>query len=144
MKNILTKRNVLVVSGILGGGTLLFSEFAKPSVVCGGRWECMDIIATVGPILLPFIPLFFFSLITYFLPDRVFRSWFSHFAIWWIPLWIFATLVAPNDGGGGWGIPTISSKAAIYLVSFILFIAISTIIIIVSFMRNRTKKGATL
>ncbi len=83
------------------------------------------LIRTIALSLLPFLPLFLLSLITYKMKDEVFTAWIS-FAKWWVPLSMFAILITPVDDGGSWSIPL---KGPVALLTTGLFFVISLIII---------------
>lgn len=134
MKKVLTKKIVLVVSGIIGGGVLIINYFGTVAT-CGGVDRCIGLLAsTLDVIFLPVLSVLFFSLITYKLPEQVFRSWFNHFAIWWIPFSMLLTFITPHSGGGwGPGINTGPGDTS-FILSF-LFVVISIVIILVSSIR---------
>ena len=84
---------------------------------------------------LPIIPLFFFSLITYKMRDEVFRAWLR-FAYAWIPLSLLLIFLAP-EYTYDWMYPVVKGTVAFF--SSLLFACISLIIILVSWLRSRSK-----
>lgn len=102
MKNLLTKKNVLWMSGV-GGGVFLLFLFALLYDFCGPyRQICKDIYTPAAYLFfsLPFV--FFLSLITLKMPDEVFKHWIS-FVMWAVPILIVLTyfLAAGNNSGLG-------------------------------------------
>ena len=77
--------------------------------------------------LLPVVPLFIFSLITYWPRNEIYESWFR-FARWWIPLSMLAILIAP-EYSSDWmysiekGTVAFATSALFALVSLIIIIA---------------------
>jgi hypothetical protein len=144
MKNILTKKSVFLI-GIVGVALFFLIDYLDGIPFCRAYfdyWACGQSLEVIINTLSLFFSLLLFSLITYFLPEKVFRSW-VHFAVWWTPLSMLLTSLTPN-GGGSWGMPNVLDQEMVAFLTSALFITISLITIIVSFMRNRTKKGATL
>lgn len=80
-----------------------------------------------------FLPLFIsslaliFSLVTYYLPESVFRAWVT-FAKWWVPLQILLVLLVPESSGGFFVV--IFDKQFATIVLSALFTVISLGIII--------------
>lgn len=133
MKNFVTKKNVLIGS-LLGslvfflGILFLLSNFCSPQFWVGCRGVndfvgVMIMFSVVFPFLLPF------SLLTYKLPEQVFRSWL-HFTYAWIPislLFIFTTPVTSHS----WAISVGSGRETITWIMNGLFVVISLVLIIV-------------
>lgn len=61
----------------------------------GNDFVCVQIFDDFGMTMFPILPLFLFSLITYFLPERFFITWLK-FARVWIPLSMLGILLAPE------------------------------------------------
>lgn len=78
-----------------------------------------------------------FSLLTYKMHERVFRTWLR-FAYWWVPLSIILTLITP-DGSGGWGIPSVIDRGFVAFIFAALFTIISLIIIVWKFVATRKR-----
>lgn len=75
--------------------------------------------------LLPIIPLFLLSLITYKMREEVYRTWLR-FAYVWIPLSMLLIFLAP-EYTADWMYPVVKSTVAFF--SSLLFLIISPIII---------------
>lgn len=97
----MTKKNILLSSFIIVI-TLLISNYIGNVRLCAGEYNCIDLLFTIEIIFLPIFPLFFFSLITYFMREEIFRPWIR-FAMWWVPISMFLILITPNNNGGGFG-----------------------------------------
>ncbi|MBM3260944.1 hypothetical protein FJY93_00835 [Candidatus Kaiserbacteria bacterium] len=86
--------------------------------------------------MLPIIPLFFFSLITYKMRDVVTQAW-MRFALVWIPLSIVLAALTPDSPAGGFG-PQISlGKGDTVFVMSLLFVLISLTIITWKYLATR-------
>jgi len=81
------------------------------------------------------IPLFFLSLITYWMRNEVYEAWFR-FARWWIPLSMLAIFIAP-EYSSDWMYRI--EKGSVAFITSALFVAISTIIILTVQARGRRK-----
>jgi hypothetical protein len=123
----MTKKKVFLVSlSIVGILTIL--DMVGVSKICGaGNISCRDNLSNIFTLALPFLPVLFFSLITYKLREEVFRTWL-HFAYWWVPLSIFFISVDMTGGSGGFGMGGNGELAAFIFVP--LFVIISTMIIL--------------
>lgn len=86
--------------------------------------------------LLPMIPLFLLSLITYKMRDEVFRAWWN-FARWSVPLSIVVVLASSGSRGGSMGIPNIFDQEFFAFVFSALFLLISLGIIAVKWWKLR-------
>lgn len=123
----LTKKIVLIISGLVGGGLLLL-EPIKTSTICGaGSITCIDNIFFTSMLLFVFPFVFLFSIITYFLKESVFRSWVN-FAKWWVPLQIFLVLITPESSGGYF--VSLIDKQFVAIILSGVFATISLIIVI--------------
>lgn len=95
-------------------------------IVSGGSaGKCPFILTNIGINLLPIIPLFFFSLITYKMQDEIYRKWLR-FAQWWVPLSMLAIFLAP-EYSGDWMFPVVKGTVAFF--SSLLFVIISFLLI---------------
>lgn len=118
---------------ILASGTVTLVLIVLNSIgnftLCGSvEWgSCIDYLANLETAFLPLIPLFIFSAVTYFMPERVFKAW-AKFAVIWIPLSMLAILVAPEyDGAFIPLFPVIKGTVAFGMSAF--FALISTVLI---------------
>lgn len=89
-------------------------------------------------VLVPFILLVPFSLLTYKMRDEVFRSWL-HFAYWWVPISIVLTLLAGGGSGGGFGMSNVLDQEFFAFMFAALFTIISLIIIARKYFATRHK-----
>jgi hypothetical protein len=131
----LTKKNVLVMSAVIGGGLLLL-DLVKTSTFCGeGGTICIRQMFYITMLLYIFPFVFFLSLVTYFLPEATFRAWIN-FAKWWIPVQIILVAITPDEAAGRFFVNILDSQfAAIILTG--LFVIISLLIILISYLRSR-------
>lgn len=121
------KKQVLIVSGI---ASLLFFS---PAIFYGifdcytsNQFLCGDFYRSVAMNLVPLLPVFLLSLVTYKLRKDAFDAWFS-LSLWFVPVLIFVTLsTTMNSGGGGGFLSGAMSQAfdalflGIFYVSFLL------------------------
>lgn len=130
---------------LLFGGVIVFIlvliDLVSTSRFCTffygeGANICIRRVFNAGVILLPFIPAFVFSLITYFLKEGVFRAWF-YFACVWIPLSMIAVFMVPESSGGLFA--NAFSKHMISFMLSIIFSIISLCIILTQSWRLRGK-----
>lgn len=133
-----TKNIVLIISLIFTA--LLFkadvmSNYCYIQRNCGFLLSIID--SSIFVVLLLFsLPIFFFSLITYFMKEEIFRSWII-FACIGLLLSIIFVLITPYTGGGfGLGISGVGSSM---LFTLPIFFLISLIIIIVRLIQTRKK-----
>ena len=101
------KKIILLGSGIITLLLLVFN-YVGTFALCGSKeyGDCMDTLAGIMRELLPVIPLFIFSLITYKMPEKVFQAW-AWFALPWAVFSMLLIYMAPEYGQGGFG-PSIS------------------------------------
>ena len=100
-------------------------HFCQNTYTFGNSVGCFDRFPEVAvSVLLPFFPLFLFSLITYKLRDEVFNSW-VHFVYWWIPLSIVLTLIMPDGQGGSFGLPSLIDKGVVAFLVSAIFVIVS-------------------
>lgn len=142
---ILTNRNALILS-IIGVGLGFILRHPVELGFCVQKYTfnnyigCFDKLpAQLSNIFITvFSVVFIFSLITHFLREDIFRAW-VRFAIWWIPISVFLTLIAPDNDGNAILSPG-SSREIVWLLSFALFVFISIGIIVGTYL---TDKDAT-
>ncbi len=87
---------------------------------------------------LPIFPLFFFSLVTYFMREEVFRLWVK-FAIPGVLLSMLLVFLTPEGSAGGFGPQIVFGKSDTALAASALFSLISIIIILIAWWRARSK-----
>jgi len=88
-------------------------------------------------VLLPTIPLFIFSLVTYLMKESVFQAWWR-FARVWIPASMLAILVSPSNSHN-WMFPI--EKGTVAFFSSIFFVIISIILITIWSLKERKIKN---
>ncbi len=88
------KKYILAYSGFISS-LLVIVDFQGTYKLCFNVQTCVDILYFLFLEFLISIPLFLFSLITYFLPERFFITWLK-FARVWIPLSMLGILLAPE------------------------------------------------
>ena len=125
--------------GIIGS-TLLFlpailnqisSCYQKNLFFCSDSYE----VNTIS--ILPLLPIFILSLITYKMQDEVFRAWWG-FARWWVPVIIAVTLFLQNaGGGGGWGLGSGGFDILILSIFYAIFVITSLVKIVRAYLKTR-------
>jgi hypothetical protein len=129
------KRKILLLTFILGV-TILASGLLEPFKLCGAEWrKCMDINYAFGLAGLIFAPLFFFSLITYFMKEEVFRAWLR-FSTIWVPLTMVCTLLAPDYSQSL--LPIVKGSVSFFMS--LAYSVLSVIIILTKMYTTREKK----
>jgi len=123
MNKLLTKRNVLTISGTITGCIVLLN-IVGVFKICADNYDCAAAIAQIVLILYSLPVLFLLSLLTYKMRDEIFAAWIS-FAVWWVPISILAILLTPTDDGGSFSIPlkgplAFFCAAALFVISLIL------------------------
>ena len=133
------KKIILIVPGIISVilGILIFLELNN---LCNYS-ICRDIynIFVLFSFIFPFV--FFFSLITYFLKDQIFQTWFKFSRIW-VPISILLTIITPG-GSAGFFISLWDKQMTALLMSG-LYLTISLIIIIIRSTQEYLLKKKTL
>ena len=86
---------------------------------------CRQILSDVMFASIIILPVFIFSLLTYFLKEEIFRAWFRFTYLW--VLFSFIVIFASTDHSGG--LLGISDQEAFGIITWVLYILISLIII---------------
>ncbi|MCK9351167.1 MAG: hypothetical protein WCT49_01070 [Candidatus Paceibacterota bacterium] len=135
----MTKKNIVLFSALVGTITFFLLIFSSEIGLCPRNiGTCSQSYDATATNFFLFLPILFFSLITYKLREETFRAWL-HFAYWWVPLSMFLTLITPESRGGGFG-PQISwGKEDTAFVFSGLFAIISLILIIYKSIKLRGK-----
>lgn len=132
-----TKR-IILLSSFFGTFLLLTSVYCWKIGLCSLlSYDMAQGVDEFAPSLFIFLPLLFFSLVTYNLRQEVFSSW-KNLVIFWVPLSILLVSVASPEGGNVFPFPSL--KGIIALFSFFAFILISTIIILTKSYTTKVKK----
>lgn len=88
-------------------------------------------------LLVPFILIFLLSLLTYKMPDEIFRAWWN-FARWWVPVIIVVTLLLNNMSGTGGGYIGMGQNFINFIIGSLY--AILIIVPLVNIVRAYNKK----
>lgn len=129
------KKSLLMASGLLSLALIIW-EFFGNYRLCdlvakdGHLGNCPFILSSAETFLLPFVSLFLFSLVTYFMREEVFRTW-AWFALPWTALSMVLIYLTPEySGGGGFGPQIVLGKGDTALAMMALFVVISIIVIV--------------
>lgn len=135
------KKKTLIFLCLVGIVIFLISIFSRQIGLCStlSYSSCGAFFDGLGEALLPIFPLFLFSIITYFMSEKVFQIW-SRFAIVWIPISMILIGLAPEYGEGLWLFPRIE-KGTVALVLSALFVAVSIILIAWTTLRTRKNEA---
>ena len=100
----MTKKNVFIAS-LIGGVIMILFIFLSETHICYEQWNwcrvnLWDLMKKITPFLLPFLPIFFCSLITYKLRDAVFNAWLKGTAVM-LPIMLFFILRSSEGAYGG-------------------------------------------
>ena len=132
----LSKKNVLIVSliGTLGAVILAFLSYQTPTSNCGQDMSINCWMALITLLLVIFIPVLIFSLISYRMNDGIFHSW-KNWTIFLLFLYWLLVILNP------W-LPADYSpfeKEAVAFFSLILYFLISLILIVHKSIKLRGK-----
>ena len=95
----------------------------------GRCWHLWNTTELVGAYFILFPLILFFSLITYFLREEVFRAWLR-FAYVWMPLSLVVIYLSAGWTGGGFGIPNVLDQETVAIIFSGLFVIISLLLVI--------------
>ena len=138
MQKKIAKNWVLFVSGALSA-IVLFMATQEPFKFCGETWrDCMHLNFVAVQTLFPIIPLFLFSLVTYFMRESVYSMW-AKFAIPATLFSILAIFFTQDSSGGGFGPQLSFGKGDVALICGALFVLISLAIIAYGYLRPSQK-----
>ena len=128
----------LVVLSVIGLVIFVLFTFSREFGFCSTNSysSCGVFFDGLGEALLPMFPLLLFSLVTYFMPEKIFKTW-SRFALVWIPVSMIGIFLAP-EYSGDWLYPV--TKGSVAFLTSILFTIISSLIILFVFLFSK-KKG---
>lgn len=90
-------------------------------------------------IFMPFLPMFFLSLITYKMKEEAFQAWFR-FALWFVPIIMVMMYLLNGSGQSGMGISGAVSRSFDFLVIsifYVIFIVVSLIRVALAYKRAR-------
>lgn len=140
LDKILKKKNIFIL-GLIGPIWFFFlwylDSFSNLGGPCYGTYlgwcgTISNLIEQTTSIVLPLGLLLFFSVISFFLRQQTFRAW-AHFSLVYIPVTILFSLLpdgSRSSSGFGPGL-NISFKDFLSLLLLIIYIIVSTIILIV-------------
>jgi len=133
----MNKQTLLIVSGVITG-ILFLANWIGTFQLCGGQeyGQCMDSAYSTMINLLPIIPLFLLSLITYKMRSEVYATW-RRFAYIWIPISMILIFLAP-EYSSDWMYSIEKGTAAFF--SSILFVIISLVLIAWKHLLTRDSK----
>jgi hypothetical protein len=133
----MTKKTTLLVS-ILGVVAFYIMDKSVQFGICQDvNYDCRNTTELIQSAAAIFLVTFIFSLITYKLPEQVFRYWFK-FAVWFVPFIIVVTTwVDTLHSGGGWGTPDLTS-ALVYILLYSVFVGISFVRIFIAWWEVKT------
>ncbi|MBP6033996.1 MAG: hypothetical protein KA537_00795 [Candidatus Moranbacteria bacterium] len=131
MKTLATKKNILILSGIVISVALLATEEFRFCYSIGLEKCPIPLDDSKEVLLYPFFIIFLLSLITYRMRDEVFQAWWR-FARWFVPIIILVTFLqnmAHQQGGLG-GVAQGAFDFAVLSFLYLVFILVSSIKII--------------
>ncbi|MBI5003712.1 hypothetical protein HZC00_01310 [Candidatus Kaiserbacteria bacterium] len=131
----ISKKTTLFI-GIFGGIIFLLALYATQIGLCAVvNQSCSEFFDPITENLIPFLPLFILSLITFKMRDEVYRTWFR-FARWWIPFSIMLIFISPE-----YSVDQMFriEKGSVALLTSALFSTISLIIVTWKYSVTRKK-----
>ena len=134
--NMVTKKNTLLVCAS-ASMILLTLNWIGTFRLCGAAeyGTCMDNLYAAMIVFTPILPFTLLAFIVYFLRDEVFQTWIK-FALVWVPLTMFLTLLAPEYSNSLLSI--VKSSVSFWFSA--TFLVVSLVIIIVRSSQLRAKK----
>ncbi len=135
----ISKKILLIVSGSLSVWLFVWNYLGNYHVCDfftngGSAGNCPFILTDIGINLLPIIPLFFLSLITYKMREEVYRAWLR-FAYAWVPLSLLLIYLAP-EYTSDWMYPVV--KGTVAFAPSILFVILSLFIVLWTWWKGRS------
>jgi hypothetical protein len=138
----MTKKKVLLIS-LIGSGAVLSLSSESVYEYCfskGHCWGFFEVFDFVRPFLFILLPIFLFSVATYFLKEGVFKTWMK-FTYWYLPIYVLVILLLSGmGGGGGYIVGDIFSSEFFALSLSVIYIIISLILVIDAVVRFRGSK----
>lgn len=94
--------------------------------------QCPSTLAGIESVLLPIIPFFIFSLITYFLRKEVFATWIKFAAPWAVVSMLLVALAPTYGAGGQFAMPDLSytKDMAVFLTTAVA-VVVSLLIVVI-------------
>ena len=126
----ITRKSLLTISGIISVGLVIVGTTGTYAL-CRNEEDCIKILHFAFLNLVPIFPLFIFSLITYWMPETIYRAWFK-FALVWIPLSMLLIFISP-EYSSDWMYRI--EKGSVAFGMSALFVIISTLIIVGTYLR---------
>lgn len=102
----------------------------------GAETYCPEILTAAGLTVVPILPLFLFSLITYFMREEVFKLWVKVA----IPLALVSMMLiylTPEQYAGGFGTQLSVGKGDTALASTVVLVVVSVVVIVIGYLRIR-------
>lgn len=138
MKNLVTNRNILLVSLALVVATRLGGYCGVYPESCFASVFFDDIVFSVlEPLFNISLSVVMASFFLFFTRNEVFASWFK-FAKWWLPLSLILIILSPTDGSSAF-FPALFSKELTSMWMGGLFVVISLLLIGVKSLQLREK-----
>ena len=139
--NMQIKKYVFLIS-FLAVTLLIGADYLGTDTLCGGSQytRCMRELHSFFTIFIPVFPLFFFSLITYFLRDEVFETW-AKFAIPGVLASMVLIYITTDTVGGGFGPQIMFGKGDTALLTSALFVILSAGIVVWKYFATRPKRA---
>ena len=130
------KKYVLVISLSLVAILYILGMNGNGTLPCGESYSrtCAHLVRNIWVSAIIIIPVAFFSLITYFLREEIFRAWLR-FTYWWVPLSFAIVLFASSRQSAN--IVGLSDQAIFGVFTWGLYILISLIIITWKYLATR-------
>ncbi len=133
----LTKKNFLVVSIVLAVFEVTTYLLGTYLPVQGNDYATINMFADAFWNTISVLPLFVFSVVTYFLRGETFRLW-SWFAIFWVPVSTVLAYMTPESHNF---VSTGPALTAIVLATTFVLVSLFIIIISSLYYRARDQKG---
>jgi len=121
----LSKKTTLAVAA-LGVTFTIISLFSREVGICPPEYSsCSSVLDQVAEIFFISVPLLILSIVTFYMHEQIYKSWFA-FVRCWIPLSVTFILLVPEYGGH---FMNFIAKGNITFVMSLIFIVVSVIII---------------
>lgn len=141
MNILIAKKALLIISLVITIIVLTIDYIGTIQLCNNHRGDCVNTLHTWTLMFMPFIPILLFSLLTYFLADRIFKIWLA-FTAGWIPLTMFLIYITP-DHYANFTVNILDKKLVAFLMSGLYFIVSLIIILLTSILIRYQAKKAT-
>ena len=126
------KKITLLLSTVITSALTAIGIFGNYRL-CYENQECVDILHSFFIHAIPVAPFFIFCLVTYWMRNEVYETWFR-FARWWIPLSMLLIIISPEYQSDFMD-PLF--KGSVAIITSAIFVIVSAIIIVYKLVQRK-------